>query len=488
MHTSLARKEFLERALAPEELQGLAVMLADWYGQAVSRRSGTLAVAVRLWGFPRAQGAELYTRLAGRVTAAGLGETARATQTDPDTLAVEGAAFPLQGQLALPNVGGCLAAVLSDPAFEGLWCEARLTLGGARDERDLILAGLVRGGRLWLKAVWPAGRGEFDEELFAHAAWPHEGELLGSLRAYWEGQRVVPAWARQSLFPSAGGRASGGFLAWYLRSSKGSVWPYLLRVGLSVAVIAVCVAGLTHYRQAALIPLWIFWLVLFALGLCFLIVQPLLLVTASRKGMRDMQKAIYSQPVTHRPIDLGTADPVALEDPAIRKLSADIEALGGRHFADIAIDPPISGEHAIRVYLFPEESILFSVLFMRGFGNFRSFPARFTFLLRTAFDDGWRLVSMSGGSGWRRPSPLPVLSRLHDGVADPAEMLERHRASLRKAEGAGRRRAPLDPSRIIESFQSDHDEAAEWAIKSGYFGWADAWRMYFHITLPHYRD
>jgi len=489
MNTSLTREHFVDRTVSPEELEGVVQMLSDWYFQsAPDRPPTTLGVGLHLWGFPRAQGEALLALLEAR-SGAEQAPAVSASLTNPDILSLRAEELPLKPGAPPPAAAGALLRLLGDPAFQGLWCELRLSLRPPENERTMVLAGTLQSERFFLKALWPAGKGGFTEEIFASTGWPEEAGFIAAFYNHWTGRPTLPDFARAELFPDSTGQATSGFLAWFLFIPEKGFGAFILRVALASATAALSAAGFFWAQQAApmLSLLFILAGALALLGAGFHLVLKGSMIAQARRLMADSYKRIYSQPITHPEVDLAQ-EPGVLQDPAVRKISAEIEAAGGRHFKDVTTDPPIQGRHTIRLYLFPEDATLFTVMLMHHSGTHSVFPAKPTFLLRTGLEGNLRLVSLNGGGGWRPSLNPAVLARLFSGVSSPAEMLEKHRAALRKEEArTGRRPVPLEPEHILEEMVREHEEARAEMAKYGYFRWPDAFRMVFDITLPEYR-
>jgi hypothetical protein len=473
MNTSLTRTQFIDRVVSQDDLQWVAIMLADWYRQTRGHLP-SMSVALHLWGCPAQEEREMMQRVQERAASQGVPLSGIPLTPPPGALA--------------PAIGS-LMALFHDPALDWMAAEIRLTLCDAHP-RTLVLYGSVQGGAFLLKALWSVGAGELKEEAYASAAWPNEAQFMTALSAYQNGDRVVPQWGRLALFPPPGHLSWLSALAWFLApQDKSGVRGFLLRVAVAGALFVVCLWGVLAFSASnprLLFPVNL-GLALAGLGLVYTLGLKSMLIYKALTQMRASLSAAYARPIAYPEIDLA-AIPGALQDPTLRKLSAEIAALGGRHYKDIQVQPEVSGQFWIRLYLFPEDATVFTAMFMHRSGKFYVVPSKATFLLRTNLSDGYRLVSTSGGSGYRKPlSALPVISRTFPGVCDPAEMLQKHRAVLAQIEQAGRTRVPIAPEHLIAQMVAEHEQIGAELAKYGYFQWDDAVRMAFHLPRPEYR-
>lgn len=352
------------------------------------------------------------------------------------------------------------------------------------------MSGTLRHGRYRLRGIWPVGRAEFTEDVYIHSAWLQERELLQALDNYVStGHSAIPEWARLHLFRSETGKAVGGPLSWYLQPSNKGPGQFLLRLGIALLAIVICfiLQDRVAPSMPLLMPLIRFVEVVAGLAFFFTAGMKAFMIFMAYTLMKKTMRQIYSTRIAHPEVDL-TRTMGALEDPAARKLTAEVEAAGGRHFKDIGCDPPLkTGQAYNRIFLFPEDDTFFTLLLMHRAGEMSVYPARPNFLLGTRFTDGSRLSTSSSGTGWSKKLMKHVISRQFIGVTDPAEMIRKHREMLRTAEADGHIRKPLVPSEVIAGLENDHDELCEAKAKYGYFRLSDAFHMAFEVTRKEYR-
>lgn len=471
MNTSLTRLQFVDRTISPDDLQWIATMLADWHHR-IHRHLPSLTVTLNLWGCPKQEGETLFQQVQERAAAMGI---------------------PLTGVPLTPQPGewapriGSLMDMFQDPALQNLVAEIRLKIGD-NSLRTLVLYGSVQNGNFLLKSLWTVGMGAFQDEVYSHGAWSYEAKFFNALADYKNGNRAVPAWSRDALFPDPANRPWLNGLAWFLSPQyKNRLTGFLLRAAIAGVLLAVSVWGaiVSLHSAPSLSILPILGVIISGLGLVYTLGMKTVMIFTALNRMRANLESSYSQAIRYPEVNLADA-PAALQDPAVRKVSAELAALGGQHYKDIIVQPPLAGESWIRLYVFPEEATVFAAMFMHKTSKYSVFPSKPTFLLRTYLSDGYRLVSTSAGTGYRKPLPLPVIARTFPDVNDPAEMLQKHRAALVQAELTGRTRVPIEPERIIEQMIAEHEESGEALAKYGYFHLDDAVRMVFHLPRSHY--
>ena len=483
LNKTLLRKQFIDQTIGPEELQGIALLLSDW-----RRQSGggtpSFRITLQLWGFPHAVGSERRDFLQDQARQNGL--AGDVTLTDDDILVLESGPLPDPTETSSTNVGGYLRLLIA-PILENLWCEIRLTMGGGSEERILSLNGIVRDQTFLLKAVWPLGGGYFTEATLRFTPWPGEAKFLDAVRAYWDGQRKLPDWARSELYGDAARRTVGNALVWFLTPTTVGLAPILLRVAGTLGIIITAAVGLALTRQSApgLIDIWAVFLIIALAGLTFTVLTKGLAIVSVRRSMYANSNRLATVEYMHPEVDLA-AQPGALLDPALLKYSTDLLALGATHFKDVSVEPPINGASYNRIFLLPDEDTLFIVGLIHRVNDQTVFPATPIFAVQTGFRNGLRLLSANSGTGWRKPVLDSVTTRLMVGVTDPAVMLERHRAQVLKIENGGNRRAPLNPAAIIDDMVTDNREMGVALAKYGYFHWSDAFRMVFKMPRREY--
>lgn len=499
----LTRRELLDRTLEPDDLTALARLWVSWYDGCCQSAAGSGApvspplfrLEARLWGFPREDGELVRQMVDARLEALGIAVGAPVRLVDPDTLSVTLADIDA-GAGPLPDLSRW-HLLFADPIFDHRTVEYRLAAQGRSGARTPVrgntlgLFGVIERGRFWLKALFPLDdETPSEEKLIRYNAWQHEAALLGiayDLRT--TGQMPgAPSWASTVFSPPAAASLNR-LLSWYLVPKDHKLGGFLLRAGIGAAAAA-SGAGLIASGAAAssTLGLGIGLPVAAAglLGLGYTGRRGIHRVTRFHRRMGEARRRIYSRSVDYPEVDL-SREPGALEDPSVRKFSRDIEALGGVHFRDITIEPPLESRSVIRLYLLPEDRTVLTLMLMRGTGTLRLFPARPICMARTYLADGWRVYSTNGISGYARPLPLPVIGRRFPEAAHPSDLVARHREVLRGLASQGRAAAPLEPERVVERMVEEHRETGALLAKRGYYGWDDAFCQAFEITRPEYR-
>lgn len=496
MLTTLTRENFLDRDFGPDELAAAVAMLGGW---CLRKRGHALTVrgSASFWGFPRPDSEAVAVRARERAAALGLAPdrvTLSAASGGMLTLAGPDAALtpdrpPTPGDYPAEDLARFAAA----PEFDGLCAELRVVFSGPATDHAVVFYGVNRQGRFRMLAAWPLGSGEFAEEIYGHAPWPYESNLIAAVHDFRNGDTEMPSWAQAHLFPNPRGQALGKALVWFLRpGAEGKFAGVLLRVGLAAGVAGTSVYGLSIGPGQIFGLPGLFALLLFVslFGLGFHLVLNASQVVNCYQRMKAGNRLIYSRAIGFRDVDLPTERPEALRDPALNKLTGDLLALGARHLFDVAHDPPAPGSDAvIRVFTSPDGGTVFTLMLMGKAVKHTIFPFKPVFHLQTTFPDGHRWVSINGGAGFRRPWPgLSVTTRLYEGESDPAAMLRRHEEAIRRSPYGSRRPVPVVPEEVLPQMVADHEQARGAAARYGYFSWGDAFRMVFKITLPEYRD
>lgn len=494
MLTTLTRAQFADRIWDTDDFATAVTLLAHVY-EAKRKSAANFALQVSLWGWARQDANQIRELLQARCQAYGFAPEA-VTFADTDTLTVllPTAAFTDEAdRQRAQEIAANALSLVADAAFDGLCAELRVS---SRDKApfSLIFYGQIRGGRFHLRAVYPSGAGEFTEDTYSHAVWPKESLFVRAVHEQQTAGNTPMAGDLLDIFPDETGRLVGSFIAWYLQRPKGKrAMGLLIRLSLSILVVALCLwmsDTVTQISWAAPLRLTTLGLLFIAsLGFAYHNILTVSQIISCRRNMVAAYRKIYAQAIAFRDT-FPAMYPEAFDDPAVLKMTRDVESMGMHHVRDVTPDPPLpNGQSTIRVFQTEDREVLFSTLFLRSTSTFRVFPAKCNFHCRTHFDDGSRLISVNGGIGYRKPDPLlPLTLRVFTDENDPAAMLEKHRREVTKRiENGARRVVPVDPEQIISLLVEDHEQARQSVARRGYFGWGDAVRMVFDAVRPEYR-
>jgi hypothetical protein len=493
---SLTRRQFPDRLLTDADLDALSELWFALYEQARAPSPGGARnyqrLEARLWAFPRSQGDRLQVLLAGRAAV----ELPRAVveRPDPDTLTVAGPYV----EFAQAWSPAALAALFRAVEFDGLPLMLRLSLHAWPGEPEgtpaaggtLVVCGRLEGGRLRLKGIWPAGLAEGKEALYEKAKWHEENWFLGALDDYCATGRR-PAFPRASHF--AGRHTQWGqhlALSRFIRyPSRRQLPAFLDRVaffGVPLLLALALLAWILSWPSpepwllGALTPLAVVPLA----GLVYVVGKEVRRVAAYHRRMSAELTRVYAQNVRYEAVDLAALG--VIEDPAVRKYTAELEALGCRHYLDVRTDPGPEGTTYVRLFVLPGESTYVQLLLLFATKQFQLFPAKPTLLVTTYLEEG-RLTSINGGGGYRKVLNPRVIARYFPDQ-DPAEFVAKHCRVLRRLWDEGLRPVLLPgPQALLRQLADDHAEARRLWERYGYYSWGAAFRQAFDLVRREYR-
>ncbi len=484
---SLSRREFVDRLLGPNDLDDLTAIWLAWHEDAqVNRRKqliGYRAVELRLYGFPRSQGAFLKEELERRLKDRRWDYTV--DLSDPDNLRVS---TPFLSDFESCSLGDWLTLVQT-PAFYGLIAFLRLSThdwpgqpeGPAHAGRTLVLCGLLKEEGYLLKALWPADLEHSPERLYEMTVWPQEEIVLQALEEYQQTKKVPLG--PDELFSSRLAQKQSTFLAGLIvflhRGERRLPW-FLTRVIFHSAALAL-IAGLYF-----LLPpfnrktkLFVALALLFGTALGYVLTREAKRVRSLYRNMWAAMKKIYTQAISFEAVDL--AELGLKDDPNNVKYTAELEALGCRHLADVRHVPGPSGTIYNRLFVLPADHTYVFLNLMVSTRNFQRYPAYAFFFICTYFED-LRLVTVHE-TGFRKPILRHVQTRVYPGVHDPALLLAAHRKRVEEQRREGHVLSPLMTAPVLFArMAKDHEESSAAHRKHGYYSWAAAIRQNFKLT------
>jgi hypothetical protein len=175
-----------------------------------------------------------------------------------------------------------------------------------------------------------------------------------------------------------------------------------------------------------------------------------------------------------------------IDDPTVRKYTAELEALGCRHYLDVRTDPGPEGTSYFRLFFLPTEATYVHLLLMFSTKQFRLFPAKPTLLVTTYLEEG-RLTSINSGGGYRKSVNPRVIAR-HFPEKDPATFLAKHCRVARRLRDEGQRPVLLSGRQaLLQRLIDDHEETRQLWERYGYYSWGAAFRQAFDLVRPEYR-
>jgi hypothetical protein len=501
------RKSFPDRLLAGRDFRVAEHLLASWYRR--SQRWSLLAPApsrlteFRLEGFPRSQAVTLRKLLEERLASSGRSEDTIEV-ADPDTLVLSGppTAFSQAGPAS------AWLEALSPTEFDGLVLTVRLTVGvsprqhaGApTDQGGIALTGLLGSGRLLLKAVWPANRsGCFPEAHYEHATWPREKEFLNALDVYLEDRKIAHAGRWVFLFSSSWRKLARRAVMYSLMDAglHRNLMATIARVVFFAGVFVFAEWGWPLVRPTVADPpalmlaldvmlFAIKYLSLFGLLIAAGVPAGLLWMTHAR--MKAGLRTLYSHPII--PVVVDPAQEPGLADVSVRKLSADIEASGGRYGFDYRVESAAPGLQIMRAFTLPADSayLLLSPLSLNP--PFKSFPELPVLYLIAYSTDGHHLMVTTTGQGFQKPRTAnETVRHLPRDLPPDAFLTECRRILKRMTAEEARRLVPLmSREEFLERQRHAFEEVRQGAREQGYFSWAAAFRQVFNLPRPEYRE
>lgn len=491
----IARPQPLDRYLTPGVLQqAMALWVHLFHITRDANRAVTpsyCAVAVEIWGFPRADGPAFRQELLDRAAAIGLTQL-RFEFVDPDNLRIDG---PICFTQPLPDFTTWFALCVCEPV-ENLVCTFRLTVKDSPEAGEtvrhrgntLVLVGQPQQSSLLLKAIWPSGSDRRYDYAYKFAAWPNEKDFLDLLWAPHERIETPPAWAKSAFAPHSG-TWTEKVLMWFIFRKDRKLGGFLARLGASALVSTLSLAMIVRLSGSNIVMSALLIGPVFlaaSAGLIFQVWLRARMLGGFRHRMREGFKKLYSSSISFPAVNLDEMG--ARTDPTTRKFSADLEAAGAVHVADVRVEPPIQGQRYTRLYLLADRTICVAFSPMHGGKIASSFPAQPVMLLKTYLSDGTQIVTTNTRMGFRKPLPLPytMVSRAFPDAESVEAVMANHEQVLRRH--ATTDRVPVDPDGVIQRMIDEHEVARPLMAQRDYYGWGDAFRETFDIVRREYRD
>jgi hypothetical protein len=210
-------------------------------------------------------------------------------------------------------------------------------------------------------------------------------------------------------------------------------------------------------------------------------------ITLYRQRMNAGLKQLYTQASEFERIEQLAPD--VRDDPSTTKSTEEIRAAGGTHRFDFRIKKVKSVDAVHRAFtLADDDATTCTLSLMFTTENFRLFPAKAWLSIETRFDDGHILATINSGSGFRRIRMPGFTIRFHGDVTDPAELLARHRAVLRRLCAEGRRPVPVDasPEASFARAAADFERSRAFYANRDAYTWGDALHEGFDVIRKEY--
>ncbi|HUS33743.1 MAG TPA: hypothetical protein VM680_00180 [Verrucomicrobiae bacterium] len=408
-------------------------------------------------------------------------------------------------------------------------------VGPATTQEALVFYGLAEDGQFLLKAIWTKSLPHDDGATYAAATWPDEEATVNAFQriekvrarvesggvkdgvvsyiAQDEEHAVMTYLALRALTGAEAERKPGE------RTVRGAVAveqmvhavtyvalgenvplvfsPAAARNGSLVVKVFFGTTGLTEkftnfLKRAGglfIVTGWLVWLarsellgnwrllfwilaVIAALMVAVVVGWKAYFIWMYRTLMKQGLAKVYNAPWAAD--EVTEMDARFANQPTVRKFSADLEALGGRHV--INLDLKNTGcTNLARVYFMPESKAYFYLSFIveNPDGN-KNFPALGNFLVRTLYEDGVVVATVDRGNGFKQQLDKGSCSKMLRDVKGVKDMLERH---VRVQKRFGTKAAgPIELSKeaFIAREKSDHVRISELNHKYGYYRLVDA--------------
>lgn len=483
---SIIRTKFLHHRLSAAELDSVAALWRNWFLAAQQLVTtpigyGQWRIEARVSGFPESANGVIRAQLHQILASLNIAEV---RLLENDTVAAVGNWTPVNAHI--PPLAAWCDAITRDATFDLCVLMLRLSIeerndnGKLKSGQTLVLFGLISQHVFDLKAVWPAGnsgtRNSADfEKMYHSAAWPDEAKFLVEAAATRSSQSGVeiPVWAKPIFGPIEGERLAHRItvliapplshftlralfakFAWFGALLLGA---WTLRSGVPVLSVSLFIAAVMFiglYLKAAVAR-----------------------VVNYHRAMKAGFAKLYSHDIAYPEIDL--AQPGVLDEPSIRKHSADILEAGCSHWKDIRLEPAHSGDSYIRLFITPRNESVIALLLLYATPTTRQFPYKTNFLVTTRFADGFRAASSSHPAGFRKPLDLPVIGRSYGDIRGAADILARHQKLVEKQIDKGRAIAPVQRNSEVAQMELDHNAVRPLAAARGYYTWEDAFRESF---------
>jgi hypothetical protein len=185
----------------------------------------------------------------------------------------------------------------------------------------------------------------------------------------------------------------------------------------------------------------------------------------------------------------GEDEPV-LRDVVCRKWSADVEALGAKHWFDFRIDGASPHRYVNRVYLLPMDSAYLTLGMVCLGGKLQAFPAQPVLILSAYFTDGSRLFASNTGPSFAKQHIPNVIGRFFAKRQHPEEFLANCRRVLKRLTAEeGRHLFPLfSKEEYLSRLEAHHKEGGSHSERHGYCTWTEAFRRVFALGRPEYNE
>ncbi|HZU35710.1 MAG TPA: hypothetical protein VFA18_07375, partial [Gemmataceae bacterium] len=435
---SIARTKFPDRQLDSDQIQAATHLWVNWFQAA--RKSVLLrptpyhATEVRLWGFPRFEGTKLVDALRRATVGPGLTDPV-VELLDEDTISLP---MPFASFVEESPVGRWVQG-LQVPPFCGLAAMIRYTIAEWRGEprgkplssATLVLVGQLQPGGLLAKAAWAADASDAWDRLCQHAVWPRERRFFKELKEYHESGTVHSGW--NICFPTRAEQRRRDCLLKLLVVLPGNnrlrqvVFKLVFFTALLIPCLWLCV-------RVPIRPLNIvagqMGVTVCLLMLAAVVVRELGRLHQVHRLYHAAFKRIYSRPLCRRSVRL---EELGFDiDPVVRKVSQEVEALGGRHYADMCSDAATAKRACFRVYYMPRDATYLSIVLVGSATTIHMFPVRANMVAHTFFTDGSRFSTANGGTHSKKSVvPYLLFQRVRHAQA-PAEVLACHRRAVDK--------------------------------------------------------
>ena len=485
---TIMRPEFPDTPLDGAILKDISGLWLAWHRNAgrwhvFPRRSFHRAQA-HLWGIPRPEIEGYRKQIAQRAARELPGSSVELS--DPDTLTITSAWSDVSQSSVLASLVGLFVA----EEFDGMRLTLRVTAGDWRDtpsgrplkEGTLVITTELREGAPRLKAVWAgelSGRGETP---FWFAASEGESEFRKAVEEFRESGEAPPG--SGGMFISPGRQQLRRAWRWLIFdvAEQRTLAAFLGRVTFFAIAAALCLAaasvlGSTHLTGLSMFPL---------AGLTLTIKKKAQNIVSRYRTMKAALQRVYSRPQKFLPFDISAAG--HWPEVSACKYTRELEHLGLAHCRDIRNAAVLGDTSCQRVFVLPAERIYVFLNLQSGGPKSRNFPVKAWCVSTTYFADGSRLLVTSEGGGYRKSRNPRAIQRFYTEAADPAALLEMHRATTRKLIAEGKDLARLmSPDELLTRIEADVDRVGELNRRIGYFTWGAAIRQSFNLIRREYR-
>ena len=289
----------------------------------------------------------------------------------------------------------------------------------------------------------------------------------------------MPGWVATELF-NPGDPKKFNLLNWFFSSPDNKPKHFLIRLGVASLALAVGIFALT--ARSTFTPLFVIPTLFAAIALLLLLGIRIVTFFMTYKLFKEGSKKLYDNPVRHPKVDMREY-PQFLGDPAVEKYSQEVTNAGGHYLATVGMESGVTMDSLARIYHFEEGQTTLTLAFLEGNDKVRNSPVTVNFLLNTYFEDGWRLVTSTASSLFRRDLGSLVRSQTLAGVSDVEELLLRHEEGVKKMIAEGHSPRTLTREESLERLVLDHEDSREKIKKLGYFTYLDAFLWTFDLNL-----